>query len=150
MTKMENNEGMPAGAVKRRDGAGIALIALSAYSALSFVLLLIIGKLIPTPLAEYMAFAYTYGMGGKIALCVLFTVLYLAAALLCTALGFKKNRSKPFFLIPAAVLVFADLAVHVFAFLASTGYQWIYLICAVLDGIMLFCMLYRSKDRSKG
>ena len=146
---MENNEGTPAAAEKRRDAAGAVLIALSAYSALSFVLLLIIGKLIPTPLAEYIAFAYTYGMGGKIALCVLFAALYIAAAALCAALGLKRNRKKPLILVPAAVLVFADFAVHAFAFLAASGYQWIYLICALLDGAMLFCMLFRSKDRSK-
>ena len=144
MKTMENNEGTAAGSVKKQNAAGIVLLALSVYSAVSFVLLMFIGKLIPTPLAEYMAFSYTYGKGGKAALSVLFAVLYLAAAVLC-AFSFKeKLRKKKALFIPAAILVFADLAVNAYAFLAAQGYQWIYLICAGLDGAMVFCLLYRS------
>ena len=147
---MENKEDVMPGEQKKRNAAGIILLVLSAYSALSFVLLLIIGKLIPTPLAEYIAFAYVYGKGGKTALCALFVLLYAAAALFAILTFREESRRKLFILVPAAVLVFADLAVNAYAFLAARGYQWIYIVCAVLDGVMLFCMLYGQRGKKKG
>ncbi len=137
------------GVGRKTDAAGFAIASLCAYSAFSFAVLLIFGKLIPSPLAEYMAFAYTYGKGGRTWLCVLFSVLFAAALILC-ALSFKKSlRERPYIAIPATLLVFADLAVQGYAFLAASGYQWIYLICAVLDGILVFCLLYRPANKNK-
>ena len=140
--KMENKERAAAG---KKRAAGTVLLVLSVYSSLAFAALLIFGKLIPSPLAEYIAFSYTYGVAGKTWLCVLFALLYLLSAALC-ALMFTDRFQKRFPLrVMTAVLVFADLAVHAYAFLAASGYQWIYLICALLDGVMIFCLLYRPK-----
>ncbi len=147
---MENKEEVLAGERKTKNAAGIILLVLFAYSVISFALLFIIGKLIPSPLAEYMAFAYVYCKGGKGWLFALFLLLYIAAAALCALTASENIRKKLPVLIPAALLVFADLAVNAYAYLAAEGYQWIYLICALFDGPILFCMLYRRKDNKKG
>ena len=140
--KMKNNESAAAG---KKRAAGTVLLVLSVYSVLAFALLLIFGKMIPSPLAEYIAFSYTYGAAGETGLCVLFALLYLLSAALC-ALMFTDRFQKRFPLrVLTTVLVFADFAVHAYAFLAASGYQWIYLICALLDGVMIFCLLYRPK-----
>ena len=131
-------------AAKERNAAGAVLLALAAYSVLAFAVLLIFGKLIPTPLAEYMAFAYTYGKAGKCATSALFALLYAVSAVLCAVMFKPALRKKPYLKIPAALLVFADLAVHGYAFLFANGYQWIYLFCALLDAAMLFCIVYES------
>jgi len=147
--KMNKKEASESG--KRPDAAGIATLALCAYSAISFIILLIAGKLIPAPLAEYVAFSYACGKGGKPAFCVLFSVLYAAALILCSLNCIERFRTKLVPKITATLLVFADLAVHAYAFLAASGYQWIYLICAVLDGVLLLCLLYRpGKNKRKG
>ncbi len=141
--KMKNNESAAAG---KKRAAGTILLVLSVYSSLAFAVLLIFGKMIPSPLAEYIAFSYAYGAAGKMWLCVLFALLYLLSAALC-ALMFTDRFQKLFPLrVLTAVLVFADFAVHAYAFLAASGYQWIYLICALLDGVMIFCLLYRPKS----
>jgi len=141
--KMKNNESAAAG---KKRAAGTVLLVLSVYSALAFAVLLIFGKMIPSPLAEYIAFSYSYGAAGEMWLCVLFALLYLLSAALC-ALMFTDRFGKSFPLrVLTAVLVFADFAVHAYAFLAASGYQWIYLICALLDGVMIFCLLYRPKS----
>ncbi len=126
------------------NAAGVVLLALTSLSVISAVILLITGFLVPTPLAEYIVFAYAYGKGGKTVLCILFALLYFAAAALCAVMFRKEPRGKIWLKIPAVLLVFADLAVHAYVFLAAKGYQWNYLVCAVLDGVMIISILYGS------
>ena len=119
-----------------------ALGALCFYAAAAAAVLLISGKLIPCPLAEYLAFAYTYRAAGKIFLFVVFAALFAASLALCFACVNESAAKKPYIYIPALVFVAADLGVHGYAFLAARGYQWNYLICAILDAVLVTCVIF--------
>lgn len=130
------------GAVLRK----VLILVLAAEAAIAEAILLIFDRLIPAPLAEYMAFSYAYERAGKVALCGLILTLFGMALALCVLTASRRYRNHPLFKIPAAALVAADLVVHSYVFLAADGYGWNYLASAALDALLLVCILYKPHD----
>ncbi len=118
-----------------------AIFALVLYSAVGAAILLAARRLIPVPLAEYIASAYIYGRDGSVLPAAVFAALYAAALTLCVLSAADKFSKKLYIAIPALILTAADLALHMYAFLASSGYQWNYMISAVLDAALGVCVL---------
>ena len=132
---------------RRGDEAGGAILALCVYSAAAAAVLLIFGKLIPSPSGEYLAIFYSARKLGRILLSDIFAFLFIAGTALCVLSSFIETRKKIFFIIPASLIVAGDLGVHAYAFLRSSGYQWNYLLSAALDAILLVCLFFRLKKR---
>jgi|GEM_PF-2097861 hypothetical protein len=148
------NKELPSGensAEKRKESTiglrGAIILALTALSAVSAVLILVFGKLIPAPLAEYTAFFYTYFKAGKPWLGGIFGTVLLAALGLCALSATRHFRSNLLFKFSAFALVFVDFAIHSYVFLASDGYVWNYLVSAALDIVMEVCILYIPRDK---
>lgn len=123
----------------------ILIMALATEAIIADIVLMIASYLIPAPLAEYMAFFYTYAKGGSGFPCVLFGILFVAAVSSCILSATEKLGRKWFIKIPAALFVTADFGLHSYAFLAASGYGWNYLVSAALDIVMLFAVLYPAK-----
>ena len=124
----------------------ILIVALSAEAVIAYIILMAVSYLIPAPLAEYMAFFYTYAKGGRGLLCLLFGALFIAAVATCILSATEKLGKKLYIRIPAALFVTADFGIHSYAFLAASGYGWNYLASAALDIVMLFAVLYPMKE----
>ena len=144
-----SNNGSIRGTDGRKNRAVSAILALLAiYSAVSFAILLIWGKLPPAPLVEYEAFAYIFGRTGKIALALLISALWLIAIGLCVVTALMRRDAPLPVKIALTALVAVDLGIHIYAFLSpGATIAWNYLVSATLDGAMIFCVLAGGKTR---
>ena len=125
----------------------IIILSLLGLSVLAEAITLIIGYIIPAPLAEYIAFSYTYALAGKTALCAVFSLSLAAAWTLSCLAATKRFGSLLGIKIASAVAVAADLAIHSYVFLAATGYNWNYLASAVFDGILFVSILFPQGEK---
>ena len=118
---------------------------LTGESVICAIILFVFGKMTVAPLAEFEAFAYIYSAGGKALFAAVFIAVYTAAVVLCVLSAFDRF-DKTALRIAAAVLIAADLASHAYVFLAARGYQWNYLISAVLDVALIVSVVYKSRE----
>ena len=102
--------------------------------------------LIPSPLAELAAFSYIYISAGKVGVSVLFIVLTVIALSACVTSALSNGKLRFLSSVVAILFLVADAALHLYVFLASSGYNWNYLASAFLDAVLLVCVLYRSKE----
>ena len=135
MTMQDNNNNK-----KGRAAKSAILAILTAYSAVSFAILLIWRKLAPAPLGEYEAFVYIFGKTGLIIPALIAATLWLAAVALSLTAALSRKVPRLPVKIALTTLVGVDLALHIYAFLGP-GLFWNYLISATLDGAMIFCVL---------
>ena len=126
----------------RRGAARVILVILASYSALAALILIIFGRLIPSPLADYTAFAYISArIEGKYLLSTIFALLWLASVILAFIAGILKRALPLPWKIVSALLAAADLILNIAAFLAPRGaVDWGYLISATLDGAMILAV----------
>ena len=125
----------------------IVILSLLGLSVIAEAVTLIFGYIIPAPLAEYIAFSYTYALAGKAALCAVFSLSLAAAWALSALASTKRFGSLLVIKIAGAVAVAADLAIHSYVFLAATGYNWNYLASAAFDVILLVCILFQGDKK---
>ncbi|MBR6917430.1 MAG: hypothetical protein IKN38_04530 [Clostridia bacterium] len=141
------------GAVRDK-GAAIrkyTVLALSGYSVIICAVLFIFGKLLPSPLAEYMALTYTIGKGGRIFASIPFALLYAFYIALCVWVYLGRKDAGKIPRVIMAILLLIDTAIHAYVFLAASGYQWNYLASAALDMVIVVCVLYEAlAKKAKG
>ena len=126
----------------------LLILLVSGEAVVAGIILLITKKIIVLPLAEYLAFAYTYGAGGNTAGCVFFAALFVIALALVVLSAFPVGERYAI-KSAAAVFVFVDFAIHSYVFLASSGYGWNYLASAALDVVLLVCILFSSRAKKE-
>lgn len=127
--------------------------SLSVEKTVSFlpVLLSVIGSVlffftkirIPFPLAEIIAFTYSFLKGGKIIPGIILIVLYAACLVLFCLEKMSGARMKLIYMIPLWIVLTFDTFVHLYAFLFAKGYEFNYMISALLDIVMII-LLFRD------
>ncbi len=127
----------------------ILILAGAAVFAVAFAVLFAAKYLIPSPLAEFAAFSYVYVYGGKTCYAVLL-IAASAASLVSLALSaLSKGKARLIASIVSLVFLAADFVLHSYAFIAAGGYQWNYLVSAILDSALALCVLYKPKEAEK-
>ena len=127
----------------------ILILTGAAVFAVAFAVLFTAKYLIPSPLAEFAAFSYVYVYGGKTCYAVLL-IAASAASLVSLALSaLSKGKARLIASIVSLVFLAADFVLHSYAFIAAGGYQWNYLVSAILDSALALCVLYRPKEAEK-
>ena len=127
----------------------ILILSGAAVFAVAFAVLFTAKYLIPSPLAEFAAFSYVYVYGGKTCYAVLL-IAASAASLVSLALSaLAKGKARLIASIVSLVFLAADFVLHSYAFIAAGGYQWNYLVSAILDSALALCVLYRPKEAEK-
>ena len=127
----------------------IIILAGAGIFAAAFAILFAAKYLIPAPLAEFAAFSYVYVYGGKTCYAALL-IAASAASLVSLALSaLSKGKARLIASIVSVVFLSADFVLHSYAFIAAGGYQWNYLISAILDSAVAVCVLYKPKEAEK-
>ena len=114
--------------------------------AVAVLILLFADYLIPSPLAELAAFSYIYISAGKAGVSILFIALAVIALGACVTTAFSNGKLRFASAVVAIMFLIADAALHLYVFLAASGYNWNYLASAFLDAVLMICVLYRSKE----
>lgn len=123
----------------------IFLGILIAYTAAGTVLMCSFDKVIPMPFAEYAAFANSYLRNGIMINGFLALAFIAAAMFLCGLMISEYMRGKFYLKVPLCTIAAFDIVIHAYVFLKADGYQWNYLISAVLDVAVIVCVLFRDR-----
>lgn len=117
--------------------------------AAAFAVLFTAKYLIPSPLAEFAAFSYVYVYGGKTCYAVLLIAASAVSLISLTLSALAKGKARLAASIVSLVFLASDFVLHSYAFIAAGGYQWNYLVSALLDAIVAVCVLYKPKEAEK-
>lgn len=136
------------GRMKKKIGKkSLILLLFSAWTVIGFIVLVLAGKLIPMPFAEFGALIYGGFIAGRnfsSALMVIGVILSLGSMVYLST-G-KKEWKLPFSIYLTA-FAGADSLIHQYVFLMSAGYVWKYLICAVLDIVIIISLFIKEEER---
>ena len=127
----------------------IIILAGAGIFAAAFAILFAARYLIPSPLAEFAAFSYVYVYGGKCGLAALLIFLSAASFASLVTAALAKGKARLAASIVSLVFLASDFVLHSYAFIAAGGYQWNYLVSAVLDAVIGVFVLYKPKEAEK-
>lgn len=118
---------------------------LALYSIIGALLFVFFKKLIPFPLAEMISFIYSYYNKNVLWVVLLFALIYIATVAVTILITFKPFTFKAYLFVPAAIVFLVDTFIHLYAFLFASGYEWNYLISALLDIAIIIAVLKKEE-----
>lgn len=125
------------------------VVILTLYTAAGGAFLFLKGRMLPVPMAELLSMFYAGIKNERLLLAVISAVAILFVFVFINLSVFGKRRLKlPMKILILFVLLF-DMALHVYVFLATFGFQLNYLISGALDTVLAVMLFYRNKKRSK-
>lgn len=125
------------------------VVILTLYTAAGAAFLFLKGRMLPVPMAELLSMFYAGIKNERFLLAVISAVAILFVLVFINLSVFGKRRLKfPMKLLILLVLLF-DMALHIYVFLATFGFQINYLIPGALDAVLAVMLFYRNKKRSK-
>ena len=123
----------------------ILILALVLYSLAGAVLRVIGMANLPVPFAEFINFSSVYFRGGLAVNGTVGLLLYAAGIIFSVLMCIDGPRDTLLPKLVSCTLLVADCAINVYAFLGADGYQWIYAISALLDLMLMVCILIKEK-----
>ena len=127
----------------------ILILSGAGLFVLAFFLAFYLNHLIPSLLAEFAAASLLFALNEKDLLAVLFIALSIVFVVALIVSAFAKEKVRLIASIVSVVFLSADFVLHMYAFIAAGGYQWNYLISAILDSAVAVCVLYKPKEAEK-
>ena len=123
----------------------ILILALVLYSLAGAVLRVIGAVTLPVPFAEFITFSSVYFRGGLAVNGTVGLLLYAAGIIFSVLMCIDGPRDTLLPKLVSCTLLVADGAINVYAFFSADGYQWIYAISALLDFMLMVCILIKEK-----
>lgn len=129
----------------------LAMAVLSLAGALVFIFS---GIMLPVPLAEFISIGCYYGdfsdpTVSSVAAFIIYTIIYLICITLMSLFFFAKKKASIWIKLPPSIALISDFAVHTYAFLFSSGYNFNYLIAAALDFFVVAALFAESSKKEK-
>ena len=130
------------------------MLAMAIFSLAGALIFIFSGIMLPVPLAEIVSIGYYYGdfsdpTVSSVAALIIYLVIYLACLSLMTMFFFTKNKASIWIKLPLTIVLVSDFAVHIYAFLFSSGYSFNYLIAAALDFFVVAALFAESAKKKK-
>lgn len=125
------------------------VVVLTLYTAAGAAFLFLNERMLPVPMAELLSMFYAGIKNERFLLSIISAVAILFVFVFINLSVFGKRRLKlPMKFLILLVLIF-DMALHIYVFLATFGFQINYLISGALDAVLAVMLFYRNKKRSK-
>lgn len=129
----------------------VFIIFMALFSVISSVVFVFTSLMFPAPFAEIVSIGYYYSNASDpsvqtVLFALLYGLLYLLSLVGCVAVALLKNKGSLWIKLGLSLVLVFDLFIHSYAFLFSSGYNWNYIIAAVLEAVMIFCIFFRRKE----
>lgn len=128
----------------------IFVLTAAILSLVSVVLFIFTNIMLPLPLAELVSVTYYFlnsstPTAETVISSVIFLLVYLFSIGAMVWVFASKKKCPIWIKLPLSLVLLTDLAVHGYAFLFSSGYNWNYLIAAILDIFVVALVFYENK-----
>ena len=132
----------------------IFVLAMAVFSLAGALIFIFSGIMLPVPLAEIVSIGCYYGdfsdpTVSSVAALIIYLVIYIACLCLMTLFFFTKKKVSVWIKLPLTLVLVSDFAVHIYAFLFSSGYSFNYLIAAALDFFVVTALFAGTVKKEK-
>ncbi len=135
------------------DADRVFIILMALFSVIAAVVFVFTNVMLPAPFAEIVSIGYYYSNMSDPTVqsafsALVYGLLYLISLLGCVIIALSKNKGSLWIKLGISLVLIFDLIIHSYAFLFSSGYNWNYLIAAVLEAVMTACIFFKRKENN--
>lgn len=131
----------------------VYIIIMALFSVISSAVFVFTNVMLPAPFAEIVSIGYYYANASDPTVqsafsALIYGLLYLLSLLACVVTALSKNKGSLFIKAGLSLVIVFDLIIHSYAFLFSSGYNWNYLVAAVLEAFMIVSVFFKGKEKN--